>query len=254
MAELIVLGTAASVPDAEHDTVGYVLRGSGWAVLIECGGSPLHKLARFGIDLDDIAAVILTHGHADHIYGLPMLVQGLWLGGREAALAIYGPRQTLDRARQLLEIFHLAEREGMFTIRWKAIPLRENQPVLSLHGIEITASPVPHGKQDTVALRLENPVTGQAIAYSSDTEPSPALVRLAAGAGLLIHEASGEAAGHSSPAQAAEVAREAGVERLVLTHYPVVGTDLMRWRDQAAGQGVEVELARDGDAHSVSSQ
>lgn len=251
MAELIVLGTAASVPDAEHDTVGYVLRDNGWAVLIECGGSPLHKLARYGIGFDEIEAVILTHGHADHVYGLPMLVQGLWLGGREAALPIYGPRQTLDRARQILELFDLAEREDLFEIQWKGIPLRESQPVLSLHGIEITASPVPHGRQDTVALRLENPATGRSIVYSSDTEPCPALSRLAAGAGLLIHEATGDHAGHSAPAEAAEVAREAGVERLVLTHYPVVDTDLARWRDQAAGQGVEVSLARDGDVHSL---
>jgi ribonuclease Z len=252
MAEWIVLGTAASVPDAEHDTVGYVLRGTGWAVLIDCGGSPLHKLARLGIEREELEAVVLTHGHADHIYGLPMLVQGLWLGGREAPLPIYGPGQTLDRARQLLELFSLAEREDMFKIQWKRIPLRENQAVLSLHGIELTASPMIHASEETVALRLDNPATGRSIVYSSDTEPAAALVRLAAGAGLLIHEAAGGAWGHSSPAQAAEVAREAGVERLMLTHYPVADTDPEQWLRQASEQGVEVGLARDGDVYSLS--
>ena len=251
MTELIVLGTAASVPDAEHDTIGYVLRGTGWAALIECGGSPLHKMARAGIGREELEAVILTHGHADHIYGLPMLVQGLWLGGREEALPIYGPQQTLDRARALLELFNLAEREEMFEIRWKAIRLRENQPVLSLHGIEITASPVCHGSQETVALRLENPATGRSIVYSSDTEPSETVIRMAAGADLLIHEAAGKAAGHTSAAQAAEVAREAGVERLALTHYPVVEPDLEWQHRQATGQGVEVELAQDGDVYAL---
>jgi ribonuclease Z len=252
MADWMVLGTAASVPDAEHDTVGYLLRGADWAVLIECGGSPLHKLARLGIDREELEAVILTHGHADHIYGLPMLVQGLWLGGREAPLPIYGPSQTLERARQLLELFNLAEREDMFEIRWKKIALRPHCAVLSLHGIEITASPVIHADEETVALRLFNPTTGQTLVYSSDTEPSSSLADLAAGANLLIHEAAGESRGHSSPTQAAEVAREAGVERLVLTHYPVVEIDLERWRRQAAGQGVEVGLAQDGDVYSLS--
>jgi ribonuclease Z len=251
MTEWIVLGTAASVPDADHDTVGYVLRGAGWAVLIECGGSPLYKLARLGIDRDDLEAVVLTHGHADHIYGLPMLVQGLWLGGREAPLPIYGPAQTLDRARQLLELFDLAEREDMFEIQWRQIPLRANRSVLSLHGIEITASPVLHGSEDAVALRLDSLATSRSIVYSSDTEPAPELARLAAGADLLIHEAAGASPGHSSPAQAAEVAREAGVERLVLTHYPVVDTDVERWRQRAAGQGVDASLAQDGDAYAL---
>ncbi len=251
MAEWIVLGTAASVPDAGHDTIGYVLRGAGWAVLIDCGGSPLYKLAHLGIQREELEAVVLTHGHADHIYGLPMLVQGLWLGGREAPLPIYGPGQTLDRARQLLELFDLAERDETFEIQWKQIPLRENREILSPHGITITASPVIHGSEDAVALRLDHLATGRSLVYSSDTEPAPALVRLAAGANLLIHEAAGEAAGHSSPAQAAEVAREAGVERLVLTHYPVVDVNLEQWSRKAAGQGVEVELAQDGDVYPL---
>jgi ribonuclease BN (tRNA processing enzyme) len=63
LVELIVLGSSASVPDAEHDTVSLVLRGPDWAVLVECGGSPLHKLAQLGVDLEDLRAVILTHRH-----------------------------------------------------------------------------------------------------------------------------------------------------------------------------------------------
>ena len=85
MPELLVLGTAASVPNADHDTVGLALRGRDWAVLVDCGGSPLYKLSRMGVDLDHIRAVVLTHRHADHIYGLPMLVQGLWLSGPSLA-------------------------------------------------------------------------------------------------------------------------------------------------------------------------
>ena len=96
MPELVILGTAASVPDAEHDTVALVLRGLEWAVLIECSGSSLYKLAQVGIPRDHLSAVILTHRHADHVYGLPMLVQGAWLGGRTAPLPIYGPQETLD--------------------------------------------------------------------------------------------------------------------------------------------------------------
>ena len=112
MPELVVLGSAASVPDADHDTVSLLLRGPGWAVPVDCGGSPLHKLARLGVERDHIRAVVLTHRHADHLYGLPILVQGLWLGGREASLPIYGPAETLDVAQELLDLFTLAEREG----------------------------------------------------------------------------------------------------------------------------------------------
>lgn len=257
MAELIVLGSAASVPDALHDTVSLALRGPDWAILIDCGGSPLHKLSRFGVELEEIQAVILTHRHADHIYGMPILVQGLWLSGREAPLPIYGARQALDQARGLLEPFDLAEREGMFRLEWHPVPLREGRQVLTVDGIQITAAPVVHADTDTLALRFENRSTKRAhglprtIVYSADTEPCQAMARLALGADLLIHEATGELPGHSSPADAARVAREAGAAELALIHYPVRGVNLEAWRQQAADFYGPVTLASDGDVYPL---
>jgi ribonuclease Z len=251
LAELIVLGSSASVPDADHDTVGLALRGSDWAILIECGGSPLQKMAQLGIGLEELEALILSHQHPDHIYGLPALVQGLWIGGRENPLPIYGPAQALDRAKALLELLDLSDREGMFPVEWHPVPLREGREVGRWGEILISAAPMVHGSNDTLALRFENTDTGRAAVYSADTEPCAALVRLAAGADLLLHEATGEHPGHSTPAEAAEVAREAGVARLALIHYPVRGVNLEAWRLQAAEFPGPVMLAREGDRYEL---
>jgi len=251
LAELIVLGSSASVPDADHDTVGLALRGSDWAILIECGGSPLQKLAQLGIGLEELEALILSHQHPDHIYGLPALVQGLWIGGREKSLPIYGPAQALDRAKALLELLDLADREGMFAVEWHPVALREGREVGRWVEIRISAAPMVHGSNDTLALRFENTETGRAAVYSADTEPCAALVRLAAGADILLHEATGEYPGHSTPAEAAEVAREAGVARLALIHYPVRGVNLEAWRLQAAEFPGPVTLAREGDRYEL---
>jgi ribonuclease Z len=250
MPDLLVLGTAASVPDAEHDTVSLAVRAPGGVVLVDCGGSPLHKLARHGIERDEIRALVVTHRHADHLYGVPILIQGLWLGGREAPLTIHGPEQALEVAQQLLALFNLLERGNMFELRWQAVRLREEQPVLSIGAIEIMASPVQHANNDTIALRIDDRTGKGSAAYSADTEPTEAMVQLAAGASLLLHEANGDHEGHSTPEDAADVARDAGVERLALIHYPVVDTDLERWRRRAARRFPgEVILARDGDIY-----
>ncbi len=247
MPELLVLGTAASVPDARHDTVGLALRDRDWAVLVDCGGSVLHKLARMDVDLDHIRAVILTHRHADHIYGLPALVQGLWLSDREEPLRIYGPAEALAVGRELLRLLDLAERSDMYALEWSAVPLRENRKVLEVGRVEITSTPVVHQAVETLALRFRSLDTGRTIVYSADTEPCQTLVRLASGADVLIHEATGAHRGHSSPEQAASVAREAGVAQLVLIHYPVRDIDLDAWRVSASEFGESVALARDGD-------
>ncbi|HMK08307.1 MAG TPA: hypothetical protein VK449_04670, partial [Anaerolineales bacterium] len=84
------------------------------------------------------------------------------------------------------------------------------------------------------------------IAYSCDTEPTPAVVRLASGAGVLLHESSGGSPGHSTAAQAGAIAAQAEVGRLMLIHYPPDGLDEAALLAQARTtfQG-EVDLARD---------
>jgi ribonuclease Z len=78
----------------------------------------------------------------------------------------------------------------------------------------------------TIGLRVIVKKTGFVFAYSSDTIPCPETVRLAYGADLLIHEASGdEPLGHSGAAQAGAIASEAGANRLGLIHYPVWTSD-----------------------------
>ena len=70
------------------------------------------------------------------------------------------------------------------------------------------------------------PRLGRVIVYSGDTRPSEEVVRLASGADLLIHEATfaddlierAKEDGHSTFSQAAGVAVQAGVKRLILTH------------------------------------
>lgn len=71
------------------------------------------------------------------------------------------------------------------------------------------------------------PRAGLSVVYSGDGRPSESVQKLAHGASALIHEATmGEeheaeanAWGHSSARQAAEIARDAGVGRLLLTHF-----------------------------------
>ena len=230
--------------------MGLALCVSGWTILIDCGGSPLYKLARHGVALESVQAVVLTHCHADHLYGFPMLVQGLWLSNRSSTLPVYGPEEAVSTARASLAVFSLDDPVEGLDIDWHPIAMREGKRVLEIDDIRLSSTPVCHGKRETVAIRMDNLDTGRAIVYSSDTEPCQALVRLAACADILLHEATGNHPGHSTPAEAAEVAREAGVSQLVLTHYPVHNVDLAFWRQQALGFPAPVTLAQDGDVYA----
>ena len=82
------------------------------------------------------------------------------------------------------------------------------------------------GKTFTADQVLGAPRRGRKIVYTGDTMPTEALVAFARGADVLIHDATAESSleekanryGHSTARQAALVAKDAGVGRLVLTH------------------------------------
>jgi ribonuclease Z len=245
VATLTFLGSSAAVPTIGHDNTYLALEGERSTLLIDCGGSPLAKLQLAGIEPSHLGYVIFTHRHPDHMYGFPILMLGLWLLGHKKPLQVIGEAEGLRTAKGLLALFHSQEWSGFRPPLYRKVPLTNESVALDLPDLLITASHTEH-IIPSMALKIVNKSTGQAVVYSSDTGPCESVVRLARGVDVLIHEASGEFVGHSSPAQAGQVAQRAGVGELYLIHYPALNTDLNALLD-AARQEFDgpVELARD---------
>lgn len=219
----LFLGTSAAVPSRERDTTSLAFMVAAAAVLVDCGGSPVQKLRRAGIDPLVLTHVIVTHIHADHAYGLPSLVQNLRSLRREAPLALVCRPEHVDPLRALLEVFRLWRREGMFDLTF--VPVEPDRQALAFErgDLAVTTAPNEHGAMPNFAVRLAER-GGGTIVYSSDTRPCDAVVTLARGADVLIHDATfgsrdRESFGfHSSAEEAGDVAARAGVRRLILAH------------------------------------
>ena len=134
---------------------------------------------------------------------------------------------------------------GFFPVAFHRLPENERVQVLNQGEVTIFSSPVCH-VIPTIGLRIEASSSGGIIAYSCDTEPCQAVLNLAQGAGVLIHEATGESVGHSSATQAGATARDAGVKSLVLIHYPVGDSDVAKLVEEARSAfSGDVRLAED---------
>lgn len=250
MARLVVLGSAASIPDEKHENTHFALDGEHGFVLVDCAGSPTVRLKQAGLDVSRLTDLVLTHFHPDHTYGTPILLLNLWLLGRKAPLRIAGSDGCLERLTGMMTGYQWGDWPGFYPTSFAPVPEGEAMPVLDNADFRILASPVRH-LIPTLALRVESKASGRVLAYSCDTEPCEAFVRLAVGADLMVHEATGESRGHSSAAQAGEVARQAGARKLVLIHYNVQ-TDPETLRGEAAEtfKG-PVTVAQDFDTYEL---
>ncbi|HUO64520.1 MAG TPA: MBL fold metallo-hydrolase [Terriglobales bacterium] len=248
----IFLGSSGAVPARDRDTTSIVFVGEGEAVLVDCGGSPMQKLLLAGVAPDSLSRVVITHIHADHVYGLPSLVETLYLLGRKTPLRLACREEHAPALRALLGVFRQLERPEIFPIVWELVPARERFTLESLGSFAVSASPNAHGNMPNIAVRVE--AAGRpAVVYSSDTEPCEAVVALARGAHTLIHEATFSARRqkrfgvHSTAAEAGEIAARAGVSRLILAHIDVEHhRELDAHRDEARARFPgEVEVARE---------
>jgi ribonuclease Z len=218
MPKLIVLGTSNAVPDEQHDNTHLLLIGENNRVLVDCASNPVMRLRRIGIEPNSISDVIMTHFHPDHVSGVPLLLMDMWLLGRKEMIKLYGLEHTVRNMETLLEAFEW-ERWLEYPVEIRLLQNAKMSTVLESEDFKIFSYPVEHFVP-TIGLRFEFTASGKVLAYTSDTAPTANVAWLAHGADVLLHEASGASAGHSSAEQAGEIATQAKAKSLYLIHYP----------------------------------
>jgi len=219
MSEIIILGSSNAIPTPGHENTHLLICASERNVLVDCGPNPVVRLEQAGLDANAVTDIILTHFHPDHVAGLPLLLMDMLLMGRKLPLNIYGLDYTLDRVKAMLDIYEWDEWPNFFKVNFVRLPVADRALVLDDEQLRIYSSPVTHFLP-TICLRFEFKTEKKSLAYSCDTEPSQAVLDISKGADILLHEASGATTGHSSAAQAGEMAHKAGVDALYLIHYP----------------------------------
>lgn len=141
MASVTFFGTASGVPSGSR------FHSSAWVdlgkevILVDAGEPCSNRILARGLDITRPAAVLITHGHSDHIAGLPMFLQGNWLAGREAPLRIIMPKCLIQPFQAWLEAVYIPPRLLGFEIEFLAW---ESATRRFIGRCEIEASPTTH--------------------------------------------------------------------------------------------------------------
>jgi len=226
MPSVHLLGTGAAISDAHRTTTMIAVSEDEppyRTIVVDCGGDVLQRLQACDRPIDSVDGLIVTHAHMDHTSGFPLLMEKVWLDGRDRPLPVVGIEPALAQADRLWDAYEPVHSgwEGIPPIDWREVEHEVDASVWTEAPWTITATPVNHGDTPNVGLRFEHAPSGDVLAYSCDTAPSDNVAALAQDCDVLIHEANGgPSENHSTAVEAAEAARDADADRLLLVHLP----------------------------------
>jgi len=244
VATLHLLGTGAAATDGSRTTTMLAVEQPDELLLIDCGGDAAQRLRAQGLEGTRVTAILLTHEHADHVAGFPLLMERLWLAGRRTAVDVYGIEPALAQAKRVHDAFDVSAWTDYPELRYHPFAYTEDTPVFESAALRVRATPGEHSVP-CVGLRIEDRLGGGVLAYSGDTAYAPAIVRMARGADLLVHEATDNPPFHSRVEDAARAAREAEARSLVLVHLPP-GADQVDFGQRARAVFTNVTVGEDG--------
>lgn len=210
--ELTILGNSGPFPGPGGACSGYLLKSREDQILLDAGNGVLGNLLRH-TKIEDLTMVVLSHYHADHISDLFVmryaLEAAMKLGKRKTPLIVYAPKEPEE------EFARIPYRD-VYDVRGYLDGDRVRQGNLSFFFARTSHA------MYTCAVAVIG--EGKKFVYTGDTGVSADVTALAKGADLLLAEANllekdkGKVDGHLTGKDAALMAKEAGVKRLLLTH------------------------------------
>lgn len=219
---LTILGSGTNV-HPRRAAAGYLVS-TDQTLLLDFGPRTLMNLMRTGTDRHRITHLLFSHFHADHFadfitFFFDAVYHSKYVG-RRPDLTLIGPRGAKRIFGTLLRTLPGFD-SAAFTVAIREVADRPFQ----LGKTRIVPATVEHSPHlHCLGYRIEH--GGRALAYSGDSQLCPGLIRLCDRAQVAVLDCSFPAtkpgAGHMHAGQCGEAAREAGVDRLVLSHfYPV---------------------------------
>ncbi len=289
-------GSGSPFPDEQRAGPCTVVLAGKHLLVFDAGNAASRNIGRMGFNQGAIEAIYLTHFHSDHIDGLGELLLQRWVAGaNRTPVPVYGPNGVDAVVQGLMQTYRQDQgyrvahhgdatvaASGYGAIAQTFSPGTEGHVVVFKDAeLEVAAFSVDHGPvHPAVGYRIR--YKDRSMVLSGDTKASQAVLREAAGADLLVHDAlsqpllavlqqSATALGrthlakvfhditdyHASPQQAATTARDAKVRYLLLNHIvpplPLPGMEQLFLADAPEIYRGPLRVGRDGDLLSLPS-
>ena len=229
MDALTFLGTGGGIPMTDRFHSSILLESGGRRWLLDAGEPCSQRLRAMGVPFASLDAIFISHGHSDHLSGLPMIIQGTWLETRPKPLPLYLPAELIVPIRTWLEAVYLPEKLVGFAVEyhpWETLPERavtlddgrlrvSVNSSTHLDGLRVKIDPSAADRFLAYSIVYDWPETGKRMIYSADLGLAEDLIPvLDRPCDLLICELA-----HFEPEELFAFLADKPVRRLCLTHF-----------------------------------
>jgi ribonuclease BN (tRNA processing enzyme) len=243
---LILLGTAGGPrPKTRGSAPAQVIVFNGGAYVVDCGNGVARQMTLAGVPPETVRHVFLSHQHSDHNADYGNLLLLAWGAGLKTPVDTWGPPPLARMTDLFMELnaFDIRTRiadEGRVPLAPLIRPheITTGGVILDADGMKVTTALVDHPPVvPAFAYRFDT--ADRSIVISGDTARSDAVIALARGADVLVHEALYLPAvdrlvasipnastlkkhiveSHTSAEDCGRIAQAAGVKTLVLSHF-----------------------------------
>ncbi len=253
MPVLTVLGCAPGSPVADRNSSAYLLETDSGIYLLDCGEGMSRSILQLGKNPLSIGTIFLSHTHPDHIAGLPLFLQMVYLLGRKDKLSIFLPEEARLGIRQYLDLCYLFEEKLPFGIQF--IPIEKNWKkefadfTISafanrhLSGYRVVLpSPRYYNRMQSFSFHFD--IKGKRLYYSGDLFDLDDLKDLPQGIDLLLTEGL-----HLPIESLLTFCSERKVKKVILTHLAQKDFDVKeKWEAFGQKLGLDCRVAFDGMA------
>lgn len=217
--KITILGSGTLSPSTKRTAAGIIIELNRNLLLFDSGSGVYYKIANAGFDFHEISYFFYTHyEHPDHVNDLPFILFAKKYDSRENKkdIVLTGPSGFSGFINKMITLYPVLEELPFKT------QIREMTEDKTDYGIfRVDSMPTLHGTVKSIAYKVT--YGDKSIVYTGDTDYCKNVVALAHNADILITECSYpdqlKIPNHLSPGIAGEIAAQAGVKKLILTHF-----------------------------------
>lgn len=201
---------------ADHNYTNFsmLLNANNQNILLDCGYNVFDALMKHNGDPEFLDAVWISHHHGDHMGSLPVLILRYHVDKRKKPLYVLMDKETKEKAEQVMKLFYPGVMEKLdFELKIIAF-----EKATTFGGLNISTAPTIHPVPNK-AIRFE--LDDKVFVYSGDGMYTDEAKEIYRDADFLVHETyelEGEAPGHATIKDVAEIIDECEIKKVAVAH------------------------------------